>query len=197
MSNPALVPLLAGVLIGWVSYFLVDLFFLRRPKPDPRIPELEAVVQRCGDDLRAAATKRDSLQADLDMAVSARNRVEVDLQARQQELVDCRSRSNQLAADLKTRDGKLADLAAQLGTLQTSLAAATSARANVEAELALRDQKLAEAQAGLHRRPADRFDHCSRAAARCAGFNGANRPRRAVKYHFDRAKSQERKEDPA
>jgi predicted flap endonuclease-1-like 5' DNA nuclease len=149
MSNPALVPLLAGVLIGWVTYFLIDLFFLRRPKPNPRIPELEAAIQRCGDDLRAATTKRDSLQADLDVAVSARNRVEADLQARQQELADCKSRTNQLAADLKTRDQRLADLQAQLGTLQASFNAATSARANVEAELALRDQKLAAAQAKL------------------------------------------------
>jgi len=56
MSNPALVALLAGVLIGWVTYFLLDLFFLRRPKPDPRIATLEADVQRCNDDLRAVAT---------------------------------------------------------------------------------------------------------------------------------------------
>ena len=100
------------MLIGWVSYFLVDLFFLRRPKPDPRIPELEAVVRRCGDDLRAATTKRDSLQADLDVAVSACSRGEADLQARQQELAECKSRTNQLAADLKSRGEKLADLQA-------------------------------------------------------------------------------------
>ena len=149
MSNPTLVPLLAGVLIGWVTYFLLDLFFLRRPKPDPRILELEAAVQRCGDDLHTATIKRDSLQADLDVAVSARNRVEADLQARQQDLADCKSRTNQLAADLQARDQKLADLQTQLGSLQASLNAATSARANVEAELALRDQRLAEAQTQL------------------------------------------------
>ena len=49
MSNSTLVPLLAGVLIGWISYFLLDLFFLRRPKSDPRIATLEADIQRNSD----------------------------------------------------------------------------------------------------------------------------------------------------
>ncbi len=54
MSGFPLVPLLAGVLIGWVAYFLIDLFFLRRPKPDPRVATLEADIQKCRDGLHAA-----------------------------------------------------------------------------------------------------------------------------------------------
>jgi predicted flap endonuclease-1-like 5' DNA nuclease len=149
MSNPVLVPLLAGVLIGWVTYFLVDLFFLRRPKSDSRITTLEADLQRYDDDLRAVAARRDSLQADLDGAVSARNQAQADLRACQRNLADGKSRTDQLAVDLQGRDQKLADLQAQLGSLQAGLAAATSARANVGAELKLRDQKLAEAQLKL------------------------------------------------
>ncbi len=149
MSISGLVLLLAGVLIGWVTYFLVDLFFLRRPKSDSRVTTLEADLQRYDDDLRAVAARRDSLQADLDGAVSARNQAQADLRACERNLADCKSRTDQLTVDLQGRDGKLADLRTQLGTLQASLAAATATRTNVEAELKLRDQELAEAQARL------------------------------------------------
>jgi hypothetical protein len=58
MSNPAIVPLLVGVLIGWIIYFLLDLFFLRRPKSDSRVATLEADLQSCKSSPRWRGTRR-------------------------------------------------------------------------------------------------------------------------------------------
>jgi len=146
MSNSALVLLLAGVLIGWVTYFLVDLFFLRRPKSDSRITTLEADLQRYDDDLRAVAARRDSLQADLDGAVSARNQAQADLRACQRNLADCKSRTDQLAVDLQGRDQKLAELQAQLDVLRVERDRLNTSSDQVKGDLRVCGEELSNAR---------------------------------------------------